>query len=196
MRARFEQKYDDVVEDYLAASADQRMQEAEADYEDVVENRRTVENRTRRSGLNMFQEGNRVNPGGRPKTKLIAAAMRRLLNAPDPNDPAHRTNAELIAAALIREAIAGDIAAARELREVTEGKVPNKVEVGEPGDFDLDHLWEDATEEELDAIVAEHLERTLARRSESSIGRDSCSSGGDQGCEEGAQGSGLSYEEA
>jgi hypothetical protein len=195
VRDNFERKYEDVVADYLAVSAERRTLDAEAAFEDVVDNRRTVENHSK-LGLKSWPAGVSPNPGGRPRTKLLSAAIRRFLAMPDPNDPKNRTFAEQIALGLIREAVSGNVQAAKELREITEGKIPDKLEVGAPGELDIDHLWQDATPEELDAIIAEHLERTLARGTESGDERGSGSCGGDEFCEEGTPGSSLSHEEA
>lgn len=151
-----EAKYVDVVEDHKAVSADVRLKEAEEDYEDVVDNYGKVLNRHRLSGLNMFKDGVSGNPGGRPKTKLISQAYRKVLQEIDPNDPEGRTFAEMIARGMVREAC-GDPRAAKEIRETTEGKLPNVVRF--EGEISVQHILSEATEEECDELIQYYLEK-------------------------------------
>lgn len=87
-----------------------------------------------------FPKGTSGNYAGRPKgtiTKLsvaYGAQLEEKLPASicdvwgyDPNEPP--TWAEAIAAGLARAAATGDTAAAKEIREVTEGKLPDKLKV-------------------------------------------------------------------
>jgi hypothetical protein len=75
-----------------------------------------------------FQKGQSGNPGGRRPAVLSRAVFSKLTD----------TQAEKIAAELIEKATAGDLQAIGMLWERIEGKVPNKNENGQPGDFDLD----------------------------------------------------------
>lgn len=75
-----------------------------------------------------FQKGQSGNPGGRRPAVLSRAVFAKLTDE----------QAEQIAAELIEKAIAGDLQAISMLWERIEGKVPNKHENGQPGDFDLD----------------------------------------------------------
>jgi hypothetical protein len=71
--------------------------------------------------LKPFPKGISGNPAGRPKKALLSDALRRQLAIAAPGMP-EKTQAEAIAAALISEAIAGNIAAAREIGDRTEGR--------------------------------------------------------------------------
>jgi hypothetical protein len=70
-----------------------------------------------------FQPGQSGNPGGRPKLKLLSQAAREALSEINPETGL--TGAEEIVVAMMKEAKKGNIWAAKELREWTEGKVPN-----------------------------------------------------------------------
>ncbi len=78
--------------------------------------------------------GNRFKPGasgnlkGRPKLTLLSEALRAELAAAMPGAD-ERSYAEAIAAALIAAAIKGDVAAAREIADRTEGKARQQVDV-------------------------------------------------------------------
>jgi hypothetical protein len=77
-----------------------------------------------------WKPGESGNPGGRPKTKLITEAYRALLDKPFPGDPQGRTGAELIALAMLKEAIKGKVNAASELADRIEGKAAQSVTLG------------------------------------------------------------------
>jgi hypothetical protein len=73
------------------------------------------------ANLKPFQPGVSGNPAGRPKKALLSDALRRqlaevMLGAPE------RTIAEVIARALIKEAVGGNVQAIREIGDRTEGK--------------------------------------------------------------------------
>jgi hypothetical protein len=70
-----------------------------------------------------FQPGESGNPGGRPKLKLLSRAAREQLAEVNPETGL--TGAEEIVVAMMKEAKKGNIWAAKELREWTEGRVPN-----------------------------------------------------------------------
>jgi hypothetical protein len=69
-----------------------------------------------------FQPGESGNPGGRPKLRLLSRAAREQLAEVNPETGL--TGAEEVVAAMMKEARKGNIWAAKELREWTEGKVP------------------------------------------------------------------------
>ncbi len=78
--------------------------------------------------------GNRFKPGasgnlkGRPKLTLLSEALRAELAAAMPGAD-ERSYAEAIAAALIAAAIKGDVAAAREIADRTEGRPKQAIDV-------------------------------------------------------------------
>jgi hypothetical protein len=73
------------------------------------------------ANLRPFKPGQSGNPNGRPRKALLSDALRRQLAIALPG-MSERTQAEAIAAALIREAIDGNVQAAREIGDRTEGK--------------------------------------------------------------------------
>jgi hypothetical protein len=74
----------------------------------------------------MFKPGQSGNPGGRPKKKPVTDAYARLMS-----NPAH---ADEMAKALYSQALAGNVQAARELREGIEGKAMQAIRMdGELG---------------------------------------------------------------
>jgi hypothetical protein len=85
----------------------------------IVMQRRNTEKQL--ANLKPFKPGQSGNPAGRPKKALLSDALRRQLAITAPGMP-ERTQAEAIASALISEAIAGNIAAAREICDRTEGR--------------------------------------------------------------------------
>lgn len=68
-----------------------------------------------------FRPGRSGNPAGRPKSAMLSDALRRELVEPCPSAPG-QTWAEAIAEALIAKAAAGDVSAAKEIADRTEGK--------------------------------------------------------------------------
>jgi hypothetical protein len=74
------------------------------------------------------------NPGGRPKSRLLSDAIRVRLGEVKPDDPEHRTFAEIVAANLIEIACsrgAGAVMAANEISDRAEGKPHQKIEVND-----------------------------------------------------------------
>ena len=98
-----------------------------------------------------FKPGNQLSKGqGRPRTGKLSQAYRALLAEVEPESGL--TYADLIAIGQIESAIvAGNTAAARELRESTEGKLPET--------FNVHHRLEDATDAELEQIIESYKER-------------------------------------
>ncbi len=76
-----------------------------------------------------FRPGQSGNPGGRPKGTSITSVLRATLTEDDKL---------AIAQKLIAGARAGELDKIREIMDRTEGKVPNKNENGQPGDFDIE----------------------------------------------------------
>ena len=74
------------------------------------------------------------NPGGRPKSRLLSDAIRVRLGEVKPDDPDHRTYAEIVAANLIEVACsrgAGAVGAANEICDRAEGKASQRIEVSD-----------------------------------------------------------------
>jgi len=77
---------------------------------------------------NRFKPGASGNPQGRPKLTLLSEALRAELAAMM-SDAGEQTYAEVIAKALISEAVKGNVNAAREIADRTEGKPKQAVDV-------------------------------------------------------------------
>lgn len=74
------------------------------------------------------------NPGGRPKSRLLSDAIRVRLGDVKPDDPEHRTYAEVVAANLIEIACSrgpGAVTAANEISDRAEGKAHQRIEVND-----------------------------------------------------------------
>jgi len=69
-----------------------------------------------------FKPGQSGNPAGRPKSITLSEALRLELAKVLPNDTQERTFAELIAQQLVKAAATGNILAAKEIADRTEGK--------------------------------------------------------------------------
>jgi hypothetical protein len=92
--------------------------------------------------LKPFKPGQSGNPGGRTKSKELSAAYRRKLEQLIENDPKGRTFAELIADALINEAIKGKVPAAAEIADRTEGKPAQSITLGGALEVDIESIDE------------------------------------------------------
>jgi hypothetical protein len=77
---------------------------------------------------NRFPKGASGNPNGRPKLTLLSEAIRAQLavTAPDANE---KTYAEVIAEKLCTEAASGNVNAAREIADRTEGKPKQSLDI-------------------------------------------------------------------
>jgi hypothetical protein len=106
-----------------------------------------------------FKPGVSGNPGGRPKMKPLTDAYRALLTAPVPDDlrkvrrrgkeillPEGSTYADWIAYGQVWAAAEGNTAAAAEITDRLEGKVPKPVELDVNGVFSLAERLEAARE--------------------------------------------------
>ena len=80
--------------------------------------------------LKPWQPGQSGNPGGRPRTAPITELLRELLQKPYPGDKQNRTYAHKIAEAMLKRASQGDVRAAREVADRTEGRAMQSVIVG------------------------------------------------------------------
>lgn len=74
------------------------------------------------SGLRPWPKGVSGNPAGRPKSMTLSEAYRHRLEELVPNDPEGRNWGELIADRIIARALKGQVAAASEIADRTEGK--------------------------------------------------------------------------
>lgn len=98
-----------------------------------------------------WKKGQSGNPTGRPKSKTLSDAYRKKLEEPVPNDPEGRTWAELIAEGQVRDAVRGNVQAAREIADRTEGKPRQSIEFE---DKTVAEAFERMTREELEAYAA------------------------------------------
>ena len=77
---------------------------------------------------NRFKKGETGNSQGRPKLTKLTEALREQLTELNP-DATDETNAEAIARVLIREAKTGNVQAAREIADRTEGKPKQAIDL-------------------------------------------------------------------
>ena len=84
----------------------------------------TVANQTRK--LKPWKPGQSGNPGGRPRRDAISAALRQQLAIQASDD---RSVADVVAAALIKRALRGDVRAIREVADRTEGRPRQQLEI-------------------------------------------------------------------
>jgi hypothetical protein len=77
---------------------------------------------------NRFKPGATGNPNGRPKLTLLSEAIRAQLAVVAP-EADEKTYAEVIAEKLCTEAASGNVGAAREIADRTEGKPKQQVDV-------------------------------------------------------------------
>jgi len=97
-----------------------------------------------------WKKGQSGNPAGRPKSKTLSNAYKNKLEEAVPNDPEGRTWAELIAEAQVRDAVRGNVQAAREIADRTEGKPRQAIEFE---DKTMTQAFERMTMEELEAYA-------------------------------------------
>lgn len=97
-----------------------------------------------------WKKGESGNPSGRPKSKVLSDAYKNKLEEVVPNDPEGRTWAELIAEAQVRDAVRGNVQAAREIADRTEGRARQAIEFE---DTTLTKAFERMTTEELEAYA-------------------------------------------
>src|SRR6202167_6147233 len=97
-----------------------------------------------------WKKGQSGNPSGRPKSKTLSDAYKCKLEELVPNDPGGRTWAEIIAEAQIRDAVRGNVQAAREIADRTEGRARQAIEFE---DTTVTKAFERMTTEELEAYA-------------------------------------------
>jgi hypothetical protein len=97
-----------------------------------------------------WRKGQSGNPSGRPKSKTLSDAYKHKLEEAVPNDPEGRTWAELIAEAQVRDAVRGNVQAAREIADRTEGRARQAIEFE---DKTMTQAFERMTVEELEAYA-------------------------------------------
>jgi hypothetical protein len=78
---------------------------------------------------NTFKPGQSGNPAGRPKSITLSDALRLELAKVFPGDTQERTFAEVIAQRLVRSAAQGNILAAKEIADRTEGRPKQAVDI-------------------------------------------------------------------
>ena len=88
-----------------------------------------------------FKPGQSGNPGGRAKTKLISQAYQEFLGEVDTKK--RRTIAQEIAKQIIQKALKGDLAAAKETTDRTEGKAVDQTQLFIGGTLEHKHSWID-----------------------------------------------------
>lgn len=101
-----------------------------------------------------WKPGQSGNPGGRPKTALLSQSCRMLLAQLVPSDPQRRTYAQAIAEALAAKALDGDIRAAQELADRSEGKARQAVEVEHTG---MREAFDRMSKEELETYARDRM---------------------------------------
>ena len=97
-----------------------------------------------------WRKGQSGNPSGRPKSKTLSDAYKHKLEGAVPNDPEGRTWAELIAEAQVRDAVRGNVQAAREIADRTEGRARQAIEFE---DRTMTQAFDRMTTEELEAYA-------------------------------------------
>jgi hypothetical protein len=97
-----------------------------------------------------WRKGQSGNPSGRPKSKTLSDAYKHKLEEAVPNDPEGRTWAELIAEAQVRDAVRGNVQAAREIADRTEGRARQAIEFE---DRTMTQAFDRMTTEELEAYA-------------------------------------------
>jgi hypothetical protein len=97
-----------------------------------------------------WKKGQSGNPAGRPKSKTLSDAYKNKLEELVPNDPEGRTWAELIAEAQVRDAVRGNVQAAREIADRTEGRARQAIEFE---DKTISQAFERMTSVELEAYA-------------------------------------------
>jgi hypothetical protein len=103
-----------------------------------------------------FKPGQSGNPKGRPRK--LTRMLEKALAAKVPNDPEKRNQARVLIDAFIQRAISGSDAAAKEIFERMDGKVPNKEEISGPDGIPLQAEFRNMSDEELDRALREELE--------------------------------------
>lgn len=88
---------------------------------------RAADTRFKRGNKYAWKKGQSGNPDGVSKARLLSEAYRAALKESPYDDP--RTYAAIVAAAIVKAAASGDVAAARELADRTEGRPRQAVDI-------------------------------------------------------------------
>jgi Family of unknown function (DUF5681) len=110
-----------------------------------------------------FQPGQSGNPAGRPRgIRYLSEAYRAWLSQPSEKDQ-ERTNADVVAEAVGKQAIAGDIAAAKEIADRVEGKSRQAIDLNNENERERKtRLYELMVERIIQRMRDEHGE-TITR---------------------------------
>jgi len=119
--------------------------------ENLTQNSEKTLNR-RLANLRPWKPGQSGNPGGRPKAGILSQAYHQFLEELDPKR--RRTLAEAIAKAIIAKAMRGDVKAASELADRTEGKPQQSLAINATV-----NSVQDLSDDELQRDLHERLER-------------------------------------
>ena len=76
-----------------------------------------------------FKPGISGNAGGRPRTRLISAAYRAILETENPDKFTPATGAERVALAQYKRAVRGGVRHAKEIADRTEGRPSQRIEL-------------------------------------------------------------------
>ncbi len=90
---------------------------------------RDAQGRFTKDTPNTFKPGQSGNPAGRPKSITLSDALRLEMAKVFPGDTQERTFAEVIAQQLVRSAARGNILAAKEIADRTEGRPKQAVDI-------------------------------------------------------------------
>ena len=110
-----------------------------------------------------FRPGVSGNPSGRPR-KLVTEALNELLSEKVPRDKQSRTKARKLADVLFARAMRGDVRAAVEIIDRTEGKATQGHEFSGPqgGSIPIEYKSPEENESALASLLARHgLKATL-----------------------------------
>jgi hypothetical protein len=124
------------------------------------------------ANLRPRKKGQSGNPNGRPKKTLITDALRARLAEIDPNDPASRTNAEVIADRMIARAKLKDRGQqdAAEIADRTEGKPRQTVGVEAKLDSaNISALSREMVEARICDLLTKARARSLAQKSDGEL---------------------------
>lgn len=119
-----------------------------------------------------WQPGQSGNPNGRPRKRPLSEAHDDVLRMELPMEvrvamklKAGATWADAIALGIARKAVAGDVSAAKEMREAVEGKATQRIELVTPEDrgFDVNVRFEAAVpERRIERAVEERVIEAVA----------------------------------
>jgi uncharacterized protein DUF5681 len=112
-----------------------------------------------------FQKGVSGNPGGRPRRSRLSEAIIEKLAEVFPAE-SETTIADFIAGALVKEALKGNVQAAKELADRSEGRAPQKLDIALTGAAGrmADELLEAIHEAKLSEAQANQLLEIVERR--------------------------------